>query len=66
MFSNNGTHLLGDAIDTGTGASPVVLSAWMDASNLLPIVADFVVPEPGTLLILAAAGVAFITRQRQA
>ena len=66
VFGNNGTHLLGDAIDTGTGASPVVLSALMDASDHLPVVADFVVPEPGTLLLLTAGGVVFVTRQRRA
>jgi endonuclease/exonuclease/phosphatase family metal-dependent hydrolase len=41
VFGNNGTHTLDDAITTGTGASPAVLSALVAASDHLPVVADY-------------------------
>jgi hypothetical protein len=43
-FGNNGTHLLGGDISSGTGASPAVLSALMTASDHLPVVADYQLP----------------------
>lgn len=46
-YGNNGTHDLNGSMTTGTGASPDVLSALSEASDHLPIVADFYsVTEP--------------------
>ena len=45
VFGNDGTHVLGDSIDTGAGASTSVLSALMSASDHLPIVADYAFPD---------------------
>ena len=45
VFGNNGTHILNDSISTGSGASPSVLAALEDASDHLPIVADYSIPE---------------------
>jgi hypothetical protein len=52
VFANNGTHTLGAAIDTGTGASSTVLSALISAGDHLPIVADYLIPEPDCLTVL--------------
>ncbi len=41
VFGNNGTHTFDGPINTGTGASPAVLSALMAASDHLPAVADY-------------------------
>ncbi len=41
IFGNNGTHTFDAAITTGTGASPMVLSALVAASDHLPAVADY-------------------------
>jgi hypothetical protein len=46
VFGNNGSHRLGEPIDTGTGASAAVLAALMAASDHLPVVADYAFPEP--------------------
>ena len=59
VFGNDGTHMLGAAIDTGTGADPAVLEALMAASDHLPVVAEYrVVPEPtvGVLLLISSPG----------
>jgi hypothetical protein len=45
VFGNNGTHTLNNSISTGSGASPTVLTALEDASDHLPIVADYRIPE---------------------
>jgi len=45
VFGNNGTHTLNDSISTGSGASPTVLTTLEDASDHLPIVADYRIPE---------------------
>ena len=53
------SHLLGEGITTGTGASADVLAALSLSSDHLPIFADFsytVVPEPSTLTLAAIAG----------
>lgn len=52
VFGNNGTHTLNSAITTGTGASTNVLNALADASDHLPVVADFEIagtPPPPTI-----------------
>ena len=41
VFGNNGSHALNSSITTGTGASPTVLTALSNASDHLPIVADY-------------------------
>jgi|GEM_PF-1037792 len=41
VFGNNGTHTLNQGIQSGTGASPEVLAALVDASDHLPIVASY-------------------------
>jgi hypothetical protein len=41
VFGNNGTHTLGGAITTGSGAAAAVLSALAAASDHLPVVADY-------------------------
>ena len=46
VFGNNGTHTLNGSISTGSGASPTVLAALEDASDHLPIVADYCIREP--------------------
>jgi len=51
VFGNNGTHDLNGPIDTGTGASSDVLHALINASDHLPIYADFVVVSiPGSVI----------------
>ena len=52
VFANDGTHTLGAAINTNTGASSPVLSALISASDHLPVVADYLIPEPGSLTVL--------------
>ena len=70
-FGNNGTHMLGGAIDAGTGTDAAVLAALMLASEHLPIVATYQlkpaeVPEPNllVLLVLGATGVLAYRRRR--
>jgi len=44
-FGNNGTHVCCNSpITTGTGAAPEVLVALMQASDHLPVVADYMLP----------------------
>ncbi len=45
VFGNNGTHTCCDSgINTGTGASPLVLNALMNTTDHLPVVADYQLP----------------------
>lgn len=41
VFGNNGTHTLDAGIATGTGANPAVLTALANASDHLPVIADY-------------------------
>lgn len=41
VFGNNGTHTLQGTISTGSGASPAVLTLLENASDHLPVVADY-------------------------
>jgi hypothetical protein len=50
VFGNNGTHTLNQAISTGTGASASVLEALEDASDHLPIIADYDTTCPRSLV----------------
>ena len=43
-FGNNGTHNLNSSISSGTGAPSVALAALEEASDHLPVVADYQVP----------------------
>ncbi len=43
-FGNNGTHTFNGNITTGTGASAAVLTALRNASDHLPVVADYQLP----------------------
>lgn len=43
-FGNNGTHACCNSPLTGTGASPTVLDALRQASDHLPVVADYALP----------------------
>lgn len=43
-FGNDGSHILNDLITTGTGAEPNVLEALAEASDHLPVVADYQLP----------------------
>ena len=63
VFGNNGTHTLGAAIDTGSGATPSVLASLIAASDHLPVVADYVVPEPGSIIIIGITGMIFMRRR---
>ncbi len=45
VFGNDGTHLMGDAISTGTGATPQVLDALEDNSDHLPVVVNYHVQQ---------------------
>ena len=63
---NNGTHLLNTAITTGSGAPADVLSSLAGFDHL-PVVSELnlvAVPEPGTLLVLAAGGAGLLLRRR--
>ncbi len=53
VFGNNGTHTLNGMITTGSGADPAVLAALVEASDHLPIIADFelVVAAPGVRIV---------------
>lgn len=45
VFGNNGTHICCNSdINTGTGASPLVLNALMNTTDHLPVVADYQLP----------------------
>ncbi len=68
VFGNNGTHALNSTVDSGTGATSAVLTALENASDHLPIVADFTVPEPSALLllVLTAGGLSMTRSYRQA
>ncbi len=44
-FGNNGTHNVNGAISTGNGASSLVLEALEQASDHLPVVADYQLPS---------------------
>ena len=44
VLGNNGTHTLGEGIATGTGATGEVRAALVEASDHLPVLADYVVP----------------------
>ncbi len=52
VLGNNGTHVLGSWIDTGTGDTPEVLAALISASDHLPVYSDFVfiASEPEIIL----------------
>lgn len=57
VFGNDGSHTLNDLITTGTGASPAVLSALVNASDHLPIVADYeVIPSTPFVRIRETGG----------
>ncbi len=44
-FGNNGTHVCcNSGINTGTGASPLVLNALMNTTDHLPVVVDYQIP----------------------
>ena len=43
-FGNNGTHTVNEAITTGTGAVPSVLTALAQASDHMPVVVDYQLP----------------------
>ena len=43
-FGNNGSHLLGMPLNTGTGASPAVLTALSSILDHLPVGADYQLP----------------------
>ncbi len=43
-FGNNGSHALDGRITTGNGASPTVLTALLNNSDHLPVVADYQLP----------------------
>ncbi len=47
VFGNDGTHLMGEAISSGTGATLVVFAALEDNSDHLPVVADYFIPLAG-------------------
>ncbi len=64
VFGNNGTHTLNGSISTGSGASPTVLAALEQASDHLPIVADYF-PEPATVSLLALGALLLIHRRRK-
>ncbi len=55
VFANNGSHLLGEPISTGNGASASVLTALMSASDHLPIVSDYFIP-PSVLVTVDQTG----------
>lgn len=63
VFANNATHSFDGTIGTGSGASAAVLNALMLASDHLPVVADYHTPEPGVMMLLPVAALAF-TRRR--
>lgn len=54
-FGNNGTHTLNGNINTGSGASPSVLSLLMSVSDHLPVVADYQLPARMTVSLGAVA-----------
>ena len=57
VFGNDGTHTFDDAITTGTGAIPTVLTALSNASDHLPIVADYeVIPSTPFVRISETGG----------
>lgn len=56
-FGNNGTHALNAGIDSGSGASPAVLAALANASDHLPVVADYEFDdEPAGITIIESGG----------
>lgn len=55
VFGNNGMHTLNGRVDSGSGAATTVLAALAAASDHLPIVADYSVPEPSALFLAGLA-----------
>ena len=52
VFGNDGSHMLNGDITTGSGADPAVLTALAEASDHLPIVAEFeIVSGPGVRIV---------------
>ena len=41
VLGTNGTHTLNSSLDTGDGASAEVIPALMEASDHLPVIADY-------------------------
>jgi hypothetical protein len=66
VIGNNGTHTLGSSLNTGTGAPADVLSALINFSDHLPVMASysFTVPEPSSLLVMAGAAWSLVRRKR--
>ena len=53
-FGNDGTHTVGEAITTGTGAAPNVLTALAQSSDHLPVVVDYQLPAKLGVEVAAA------------
>ena len=57
VFGNDGTHNLNGSITTGTGATPAVLTALANASDHLPVVADYeIIPSTPFVRIRETGG----------
>jgi len=56
VFGNNGSHTLGGAITTGTGADVDVLAALAASSDHLPVVADYEFPSTPNIRIHETGG----------
>ena len=57
VFGNDGSHTLNGMITTGSGAAPDVLTALVDASDHLPIVAEFEILAGPSVRIVETGGV---------
>ena len=67
VVGNDGSHVLGGSITTGSGAPPAVLASLAGFSDHLPVFADYVVvvvPEPGAAAI-CFPGVLLTIRKRR-
>lgn len=57
VFGNDGSHTLNGAITTGTGADPAVLTALFNASDHLPIIADYeIIPSVPSVRVRETGG----------
>lgn len=55
VFGNNGVHNLDGPITSGNGVSAEIIAALIAASDHLPTVADYQIPEPNVLTIMLLA-----------
>lgn len=65
VFGNDGSHLMGSSLTTGTAAAPSVLAALAAASDHLPIVSDFEFVASAPVIVSQTGGVTQVIEGEQ-